>query len=113
ARSCSPRAIERVRSRKSPSQSWYLDLGLIGEYVGAERRYHHTAPISMIYALHAGLGVLRAEVLVASWKRHAHVGAALQAALPELGFTLFAEAGHRLPELTTAWLPDRGHEGAR
>jgi alanine-glyoxylate transaminase/serine-glyoxylate transaminase/serine-pyruvate transaminase len=104
--SFSPRAVERVRTRTKPSQSWYLDLGLIGEYVGAERRYHHTAPISMIYALHAGLGVLRAEGLEASWARHARVGEALQQALPELGFRLFAQEGHRLPELTTAWLPD-------
>ena len=104
--SFSPRAVERVRTRATPAQSWYLDLGLIGEYVGAERRYHHTAPISMIYALHAGLGVLRAEGLEASWARHARVGDALQSALPELGFRLFAQEGHRLPELTTAWLPD-------
>jgi alanine-glyoxylate transaminase / serine-glyoxylate transaminase / serine-pyruvate transaminase len=104
--SFSPRAVERVRTRSQPAQSWYLDLGLIGEYVGAERRYHHTAPISMIYALHAGLGVLRAEGLEASWARHARVGDALQAALPELGFRLFAQEGHRLPELTTAWLPE-------
>jgi Serine-pyruvate aminotransferase/archaeal aspartate aminotransferase len=110
--SFSPRAVERVRNRTRPSQSWYLDLGLIGEYVGAERRYHHTAPISMIYALHAGLGVLRAEGLEASWARHARVGEALQQALPELGFRLFAEEGHRLPELTTAWLPDGADDAA-
>ena len=64
--SFSPRAVERVRTRRTPPHSWYLDLGLIGEYVGAERRYHHTAPISMIYALHAGLSVLRAEGLEAA-----------------------------------------------
>jgi alanine-glyoxylate transaminase / serine-glyoxylate transaminase / serine-pyruvate transaminase len=110
--SFSARAVDRVRTRATPSQSWYLDLGLIGEYVGAERRYHHTAPISMIYALHAGLGVLRAEGLAASWARHARVGAALQAALPDLGFRLFAEVGHRLPELTTAWLPEGADDGA-
>jgi alanine-glyoxylate transaminase / serine-glyoxylate transaminase / serine-pyruvate transaminase len=104
--SFSPRAVDRVRTRTTPSQSWYLDLGLIGEYVGAERRYHHTAPISMIYALHAGLAVLRAEGLEASWARHAQVGAALQHALPDFGFRLFAQEGHRLPELTTAWLPE-------
>lgn len=103
--SFSARAVERVRTRTMPSQSWYLDLGLIGEYVGAQRRYHHTAPISMIYALHAGLGVLRGEGLDAAWARHARVGTALQGALPELGFRLFAQEGHRLPELTTAWLP--------
>jgi alanine-glyoxylate transaminase/serine-glyoxylate transaminase/serine-pyruvate transaminase len=104
--------VERVRTQATPSQSWYLDLGLIGEYVGAERRYHHTAPISMIYALHAGLGVLRAEGLERSWARHAAAGVALQAALPELGFGLFAEEGHRLPELTTAWLPDGADDAA-
>ena len=110
--SFSPRAVERVRTRRTPAQSWYLDLGLIGEYVGAERRYHHTAPISMIYALHAGLSVLRAEGLEAAWARHARVGVKLQDGLPELGFRLFAEAGHRLPELTTAWLPDGADDAA-
>jgi alanine-glyoxylate transaminase/serine-glyoxylate transaminase/serine-pyruvate transaminase len=104
--SFSPRAVERVRNRTKPAQSWYLDLGLIGEYVGSERRYHHTAPISMIYALHAGLRVLREEGLDASWARHARAGAQLQEQLPELGFRLYAQEGHRLPELTTAWLPD-------
>ena len=53
------RAVERLRDRESPPQSWYLDLGLIGAYVGGStRRYHHTAPIVMIYALHAGLGAI-------------------------------------------------------
>ena len=59
----------------------------------------------MLYALHAGLGVLLDEGLEASWARHAHVGALLQDALPELGFRLFAEE-RRLPQLTSVWLPD-------
>lgn len=100
----SERAVARLRGRTSPPQSWYLDLGLIADYVGSARRYHHTAPISMLYALHAGLGVLLEEGLEASWARHAHVGAQLQAALPELGFRLFAEE-RRLPQLTSVWLP--------
>lgn len=102
----SDRAVERVHSRATPPQSWYLDLGLIGSYVGAERRYHHTAPVTMIHALHAGLGVLLAEGLEASWDRHALVGAELQAALPERGFTLLAQEAHRLPQLTSVSLPD-------
>jgi alanine-glyoxylate transaminase/serine-glyoxylate transaminase/serine-pyruvate transaminase len=87
------------------SQSWYLDLSMISDYVGAARKYHHTAPISMIYALHAGLGVLLEEGLDASWARHEACGRALQRGLEKLGFRLFAEEGHRLPELTTVWLP--------
>jgi alanine-glyoxylate transaminase / serine-glyoxylate transaminase / serine-pyruvate transaminase len=103
--SFSERAVARIRGRAHPPQSWYLDLGLIADYVGSARRYHHTAPISMLYALHAGLGVLLEEGLEASWARHAHVGAQLQAALPELGFRLFAEE-RRLPQLTSVWLPE-------
>jgi alanine-glyoxylate transaminase/serine-glyoxylate transaminase/serine-pyruvate transaminase len=103
--SFSARAVERVRSRSQPAQSWYLDLALLADYVGSARRYHHTAPISMLYALHAGLGVLLDEGLDAAHARHRHVGGLLQDALPELGFRPFAEE-RRLPELTSTWLPD-------
>lgn len=107
----SPRAVERLRSRGSPPQSWYLDLGLIGEYAG-ERRYHHTVPISMVYALHAGLGVLLDEGLAASWQRHRAAGARLHQVLPDLGFGLVVDEDHRLPQLTTTWLPQEADDAA-
>ena len=101
----SPRAVERFVDR---SRSWYLDLRMISAYVeaGAARSYHHTAPISMIYGLHAGLGVLLDEGLEKSWVRHAAVGRRLQDGLEAMGLQLFATEGHRLPELTTLWVPD-------
>jgi len=101
----SDRAMERLVDKP---QSWYLDLNMIAKYVtgAGARAYHHTAPISMIYGLHAGLGVLLDEGLENSWARHAEVGAALHDGLPKLGFPLWAQEGHRLPELTTAMLPD-------
>ncbi len=108
----SERAVARLESRAGPPQSWYLDLGLIGAYVGAERRYHHTAPVAMIFALHAGLGAVLDEGLDAVWERHRRLGARLQAALPRLGFRLLAEEGHRLPQLTSAWLPDGAYDAA-
>jgi alanine-glyoxylate transaminase / serine-glyoxylate transaminase / serine-pyruvate transaminase len=94
--------------RVARPQSWYLDLGLIGEYAsaGGARKYHHTAPISMVLSLHGGLGALLDEGLEAAWARHAECGRLLQEGLVELGFELFAEDGHRLPELTTVWVPD-------
>ena len=99
-----PRAIERLVERP---QSWYLDLNMLARYVTGEgaRAYHHTAPISMIFALHAALGALLDEGLDASFARHQACGDALQAGLVELGFELFAQEGHRLPELTTAYVP--------
>ena len=69
----SERAIEAVRKRKTKVQSWYLDLSMIEKYWGSERVYHHTAPISMNYALHEALRVVLEEGLQASWQRHRQV----------------------------------------
>ncbi len=103
--SFSPRAVDRIRGRSQPAQSWYLDLALLADYVGTARRYHHTAPISMLYALHAGLGVVLEEGLDAGQARHRLVGGTLQDALPGLGFRPFAQE-RLLPQLTSVWLPD-------
>jgi alanine-glyoxylate transaminase/serine-glyoxylate transaminase/serine-pyruvate transaminase len=88
-------------------QSWYLDLNMIANYVtgSGARAYHHTAPISMIYALHAGLGVVLEEGLEACQARHQAVGDALQAGLESRGLELFATKGHRLPQLTSVRAP--------
>jgi alanine-glyoxylate transaminase/serine-glyoxylate transaminase/serine-pyruvate transaminase len=105
---------DRARERFVPSRSWYLDASMIAKYVesGAARAYHHTAPISMIYALHAGLGVLLEEGLTGSCARHAACGERLQAGLEMRGMKLFAAEGHRLPQLTTVWVPDGIDEAA-
>jgi alanine-glyoxylate transaminase/serine-glyoxylate transaminase/serine-pyruvate transaminase len=105
--SFSARAVERIQARANPPQSWYLDLGLLAKYVaGSSRVYHHTAPVSMVFSLHAALGAVLDEGLDAVWARHRAVGDHLQRELPEYGFRLLAEEGHRLPQLTSAWLPD-------
>jgi alanine-glyoxylate transaminase/serine-glyoxylate transaminase/serine-pyruvate transaminase len=101
------RARERLVERPS---SWYLDLNLLSRYVqgGAEggRVYHHTAPVTMIAALHAGLGAVLDEGIEAARARHAECGRLLQEGLEELGLTLFAQADHRLPQLTTVRVPE-------
>ena len=102
------RAFDR---RVEKPQSWYLDLGLLGGYVGeasgAQRRtYHHTAPTAMIASLHAALGRILDEGLDAVAARHRATGDALQSGLQEMGLELFAQEGSRLPELTTVKVPD-------
>jgi alanine-glyoxylate transaminase/serine-glyoxylate transaminase/serine-pyruvate transaminase len=101
----SDRALERLLARPP---SWYLDLNMLAQYVTGEgaRAYHHTAPIAMIFSLHAGLGALLDEGLDAAWARHAECGAVLQDGLEALGLELFADKDHRLPELTTVVIPD-------
>lgn len=101
----SPRAVEAVIRRRTPVQSWYLDLSLLTRYWGAERVYHHTAPVSMLYGLHEGLRLVIEEGLEARWERHARLGGLLQKELEALGFEMFAEEGYRLPQLTAALLP--------
>jgi alanine-glyoxylate transaminase/serine-glyoxylate transaminase/serine-pyruvate transaminase len=109
----SERAVARVRERSTPPQSWYLDLGLIGDYVASSaRKYHHTAPTAMVVALHAGLGALLDEGLDAAWARHRAVGERLHSGLEKLGWSLIAEEGHRLPQLTSVRLPAGRDEAA-
>ena len=101
----SHRAMERL---VETPQSWYLDLNMIKEYVSGDgaRAYHHTAPISMLYALHAGLGVVLSEGLEQTLGRHQSCGDELHSRLPDLGFELWAQEGYRLPELTTVSIPE-------
>jgi alanine-glyoxylate transaminase/serine-glyoxylate transaminase/serine-pyruvate transaminase len=102
----SARALERIVERPP---SWYLDLNLLARYVqdgsGGGRVYHHTAPVSMVAALHAGLGVLLDEGIPEVQQRHAACGKELQAGLEALGLELLVEPAHRLPQLTTVKVP--------
>jgi alanine-glyoxylate transaminase/serine-glyoxylate transaminase/serine-pyruvate transaminase len=101
-------AEARARLVDRPS-SWYLDLGLLSKYVESGpggRVYHHTAPVTMIGALHAGLGAVLDEGLEAVWARHEECGAMLRQGLEDLGLGLFAAEDHRLPQLTTVTVPD-------
>src|SRR5262249_55601441 len=76
-----PRALEAMDRRKTKPRSWYLDVGLLRKYWGAEHVYHHTAPITMTYALREGLMLLHEEGLEARWERHGRNHAALKAGL--------------------------------
>ena len=92
-------------------RSWYLDLGLLGGYVGEAagrggRTYHHTAPVAMVASLHAALDRILGEGLPAVWTRHEAAGRALQHGLEAMGLELFAQEGARLPELTTVRVPE-------
>jgi alanine-glyoxylate transaminase/serine-glyoxylate transaminase/serine-pyruvate transaminase len=105
----SDRAVDRARNRRSPVRSWYLDVTLLAGYWDdgqAQRAYHHTAPISMVYALHEGVRILLEEGLANAWKRHSDVGRHLQSGLQDRGFRLLPQPEARLGQLTSAILPD-------
>ena len=94
------RALAAIRSRRTPCQSWYLDVSLIADYwVNSKRAYHHTAPISMIYALQEALRLVDEEGLDARYARHRTNSHALMAGLDALGFEPTAQEGARLTTL--------------
>ncbi len=106
--SFSERAIEHVRARKTPVQSWFLDLSLLaGYYDGAKRVYHHTAPITAIYGLAAGVDRALEEGLDARYDRHTRAAARLIEGLENLGFECLVAAEDRLPMLSAMRLPER------
>lgn len=102
----SSRALETIKTRKSKVQSWYLDLSLIADYwAEGKRAYHHTAPISMVYAIREALRLVLEEGLDPRFTRHRRNSAALMAGLAVLGCAPQAQEGHRLPTLNCVTAP--------
>ncbi len=104
--SFSPRAAEVIKSRKTKIQSWYLDMSMVERYWGAERFYHHTAPITMNYALREALRLVCEEGLENRWSRHERNHLALKAGLAAIGIGYAAQEGHQLPQLNAVRIPE-------
>jgi alanine-glyoxylate transaminase/serine-glyoxylate transaminase/serine-pyruvate transaminase len=98
----------RSTSSGSPG-SWYLDLTLLDDYWGSERAYHHTAPVSNVYALRESLRLVVEEGLEERWARHERVAGALREGLTAMGLEPVAEPDWWLPSLNTARLPEAPH----
>ena len=105
--SFSERALERIRAREVPVQSWYLDVTLLSSYYGGERAYHHTAPISAIFGLAEALHAIDDEGMEKRAARHREAATLLIESLAPLGFEPLVAAEHRLPMLTTLRLPEK------
>lgn len=105
--SFSPKAVERIKARTRPVQSWFLDQSLVMSYWsgGAKRSYHHTAPVNALYALHESLRLLAGEGLEQSWQRHADMHTLLKQGLINLGLEFVVAEPYRLPQLNSVYIP--------
>ncbi len=99
-------AMQVVKTRETQVQSFYFNLQDLESYWGQSRSYHHTAPISMTYALREALRMMMEEGIETRIQRHAKVAASLRAGLEALGMELLAEPEYRLNPLTTVGIPD-------
>ena len=106
------RALDRIRARRSKVQSWYLDITMVEKYWGDDRTYHHTAPISMNYALREALRLIYEEGLETRWRRHEMNHRALVAGIEAMGLQMAVAPENRLWSLNAVTVPD-GIDDAR
>ncbi|MEL7449619.1 MAG: alanine--glyoxylate aminotransferase family protein [Pseudomonadota bacterium] len=112
--SFSERATARVSARKTPVQSWFMDVSLVMDYwgEGAARSYHHTAPVNALYGLHEALLALHEEGLETAWTRHRETHKKLRAGLEALGLSFVVPLEERTPQLNLVQVPDGVDEAA-
>jgi alanine-glyoxylate transaminase/serine-glyoxylate transaminase/serine-pyruvate transaminase len=101
----SARAMEYLRGRTTAPRSWYLDLKLIHDYSTVSHRYHHTAPISMFYALREALLVIAEEGIENRWERHRRCSKAFVKGIEDMGLSMHVPELHRIPTLNTVCVP--------
>ncbi len=101
----SQRAMDWLRARTTPSRSWYLDLKLIHDYSTVSHRYHHTAPISMFYALREALLVIAEEGIEKRWERHRRAHQSFVKGIEAMGLRLHVPEAHRIATLNTVCVP--------
>jgi alanine-glyoxylate transaminase/serine-glyoxylate transaminase/serine-pyruvate transaminase len=105
----SQKAVERIKQRKTRTQSWFCDISLLMSYYESgekTRAYHHTAPVNSLYAMHEALRLVEEETLEVRWTRHAEAAAHLYSRLESVGLELIVAAEHRLAPLTLVRIPD-------
>jgi len=102
----SPKALERIKGRASKVQSWYLDMNMVGKYWGSERTYHHTAPISMNYALLEALRIIHEEGLEPRYERHRRNHLAFVQGVEAMGLRMHVEEPYRLWSLNAVSIPE-------
>ncbi len=105
-----PRVRQLLRDRKSKVANWYLDLTMLEHYWGDERTYHHTAPITMNFALREALRLVQEEGLEARFARHKAHAELLWDGLEDMGLQLIVPREYRLPTLTTVAAPEGVNE---
>jgi len=102
----SERALEAARNRRSKVSNWYLDWGLLANYWGGDRAYHHTVPSNLLIGFREALRVIDEEGLQNRFARHKSASDLLISGLAELGIRPFPSDEHRLPTLNAVRIPD-------
>lgn len=98
-------AVQVLKKRKTPVPNWYLDMSMVKNYWNSERKYHHTAPINMMYGILEALRIISEEGLEARFARHILNHKALVAGVEAMGLKMLVPESERLPTLNTVVVP--------
>lgn len=110
--SFSEAALNALDARKTKVPSWYLDMSMVRNYWGSNRKYHHTAPINMIYALREALRIIAEEGLEPRFARHLLHHRALVAGIETMGLSMLVPEAERLPMLNAVCIPEGADDKA-
>jgi len=103
----SERAVETIKARCSKVPNWYLDMSMIMQYWGGQKRvYHHTAPINMLYALYQSLILFFEEGKEQVYQRHLRMHQKLVSGLESMGLEMLVAPEYRLPMLNAVKVPE-------
>jgi len=100
------RAVQVIKNRKRPVQSYYLDLEHLNRYWNGDHTYHHTSCSNIIYGLREALRIAMEEGLEARWARHQLNGDALKAGIEAMGLKILTRPGYALSVLTAISVPE-------
>jgi len=103
----SPRAWDRLKTRKAKVQSWYLDLNLLNEYYfQTPHKYHHTASATLLYGFHQALSLIMEEGVEKRWERHHQAHLTFIKGIEAMGLRLHVAQGKRIWNLNTPCVPE-------
>ncbi len=105
------RAMDVINKRDTTVESFYFNLQGVAEYWNETQRvYHHTSPITMIYAMRESLRMMMEEGLDEQHDRHARVAAGLRAGLTAMGLDLATDPDYQLNPITVVNAPEGVNE---
>jgi alanine-glyoxylate transaminase/serine-glyoxylate transaminase/serine-pyruvate transaminase len=100
------RAVQVIKNRKKPVQSYYLDLQSLHRYWNGDHAYHHTACSNLVYGVREAVRIAMEEGLEPRWARHQLNGDAVKAGIEAMGLKLLTKPGYALSVLTAVSLPE-------
>lgn len=100
------RAVQVIKNRKRPVQSYYLDLQNLHRYWNGDHTYHHTACSNLVYGVREAVRIAMEEGLEARWERHQLNGDAVKAGIEAMGLNILTKPGYALSVLTAVSLPE-------